>query len=436
MHSFAKLPLLAEPAGQDLLQINPVCRKRILVTGKYFLMLSQPLRELETVRTPEALADLCGQLKEAGRFALDTEFVGERTYLPRLCLVQVATSGFIGLVDTMAVEVLDPLWDLVADPDVEMVLHAAREDLRLAYFGGGKRLPAGVFDTQIAAGLIGLSSYPLSYARLAEALMGVKLSKAETRSEWDRRPLSPAQLDYARDDVRYLLPIADKLGRLLERLGRGEWLVEEMARFSEARTYEVAPEEAYLRLRNARGLTARPTALLRAVAEWREVEAAARDIPVRSLLRDEVVIELAQRPPRRLTDFRRVRGFPETEDVSLGAPILDALNKARALSEEDLPPPLASGGPEETPRERVLGDLLHAIGEALCLERNLAPELVLTKADALALARGQTSGALQSGWRAQAVGADLGRIARGEVSAHLQVTPEAIQVVITPNGDI
>ncbi len=397
-------------------------------------MPSQPLRELETVRTTEGLADLCQQLKGAGRFALDTEFVGERTYLPRLCLVQVATTEFIALVDTMAVGALAPLWDLVADPGVEKVLHAAREDLRLAFFGGGKRLPGGVFDTQIAAGLIGLSPYPLSYARLAEALMGVKLSKAETRSEWDRRPLTPAQLEYARDDVRYLLPIADKLGRLLERLGRGEWLAEEMARFSDARTYEVAPEEAYLRLRNARGFTARPTALLRAVAEWREREAAARDIPVRSLLRDEVVIELAQRPPRRLTDFRRVRGFPETEDVSLGPPILDALNGARALAEDQLPPPLASGGPEETPRERVLGDLLYAFGEALCLERNLAPELALTKADALALARGQANGALRTGWRAQAVGNDLARIALGEAAARLQVTPEAIQIGLTSNS--
>jgi len=392
--------------------------------------MSSPLRELETIRTPEALASVCRDLKVAGRFALDTEFVGERTYLPRLCLVQLATTEFIALVDTLAVGSLDPLWDLVADPNVEKVLHAAREDLRLAYFGGGKRLPTGVFDTQVAAGLIGLPSYPLSYARLAEALMSVKLSKAETRSEWDRRPLTPAQLEYARDDVRYLLPIADKLDRLLERLERRDWLREEMTRFSEARTYEVAPEEAYLRLRNARGFTARPTALLRAVAGWREREAQARDVPSRSLLRDEVVIELAQRPPRRLTDFRRVRGFSETEDVSLGAPILEALNQARALPEDQLPESLAAGGPEETPRERVLGDLLYAVGEALCLERALASELVLTKAEALAMARDYTTGPLRHGWRQKAIGDDLGQIASGKASAHLHVTADTLQIVL------
>lgn len=390
----------------------------------------QPLRELETVKTSDALAELCDRLRAAGRFALDTEFVGERTYLPRLCFVQVATEEFIALVDTLAFADLDPLWDLVADSSIQKVLHAAREDLRLAYYGGGKRLPVNIFDTQIAAGFIGLPSFPLSYARLAEALMGVKLSKAETRSEWDRRPLTPAQLEYARDDVRYLLPITDKINRMLGRLGRVEWMDEEMGRFSEARTYETAPEDAYLRLRTGRGFTARPTALLRAVAAWREEEAAMRDVPARSLLRDEVLIELAQRPPRRLTEFRRLRGFPETEEVSFGSPLLDALNAARALPDDKLPPPLSGTGPDETPRERALGDLLYGFGEALCLDRNLAPELALTKADALAIARGQAGAPLLAGWRREAVGGELEQIASGEASVRLQVTPSALAITL------
>ena len=395
----------------------------------------ETLREMETIRTSEALAELCQQLKAAGRFALDTEFVGERTYLPRLCFVQVATEDFVALVDTLAFSDLAPLWDLVTDPTVEKVLHAAREDLRLAFYGSGRRLPRNIFDTQVAAGFIGLPAYPLSYARLTEALMGVKLSKAETRSEWDRRPLTPAQLEYARDDVRYLLPITDKIQRLLQRLGRTEWMQEEMARFSDARTYEVAPEEAYLRLRTGRGFTARPTALLRAVAAWREQEAADRDVPARSLLRDDVLIDLAQRPPRRLTDFRRLRGFPETEEVSFGAPLLDALNAARALPEEALPAPLSSAGPDETPRERAVGDLLYGFGEALCLDRNLAPELALTKADALSLARGQAGTGLLNGWRKRAVGEELQQIATGRASVRLQVTPEALSVTLEAGGE-
>ena len=394
-----------------------------------------PLTQLETVRTPEALESLCLSLKAAGRFALDTEFVGERTYIPRLCLVQVATTEFIGLVDTLALRDMTPLWDLVCDPEVVKVLHAAREDLRLAFFGGDRRLPVNIFDTQVAAGLVGLPSYPLSYARLAEAIMGVKLSKAETRSEWDRRPLTPAQLDYARDDVRYLLPIQDKIAGLLARLGRTEWMTEEMARFSEPRTYEVAPEEAYLRLRNARGFGARATALLRAVTAWREDEARGRDVPARSVLRDELLIELAQRPPRRLNEFTRLRGFPPGEEGTLGPPLLDALNAARALPEEQWPPPLSPSGPDETPRERALGDLLYGLSEVLCLERGLASELVLTKGEALALARGQEAGALLTGWRAEAVGADLARLARGTTSARITVTPESLSVVLDSASD-
>lgn len=390
----------------------------------------QPLRELETVKTPEALAELCTQLHAAGRFALDTEFVGERTYLPRLCFVQVATEEFIGLVDTLAFADLNPLWDLVADPSIQKVLHAAREDLRLAYYGGAKRLPQNIFDTQIAGGFIGLPSFPLSYARLAEALMGVKLSKAETRSEWDRRPLTPAQLEYARDDVRYLLPITDKMTRMLGKQGRTEWMQEEMSRFSDARTYETAPEDAYQRIRTGRGFTARPTALLRAVAAWREEEAAARDIPARSLLRDDVLIELALRPPRRLTEFRRLRGFPETEEVSFGSPLLDALNAARALPDDKLPLPLSGTGPDETPRERALGDILYGLGEALCLGRNLAPELALTKADALGVARHLPGIPLLSGWRKAAVGGELEQIASGTASVCLRVTPSDLAVTL------
>lgn len=389
-----------------------------------------PLIEREIVKTNEGLAALCEELRAAGRFALDTEFLGERSYVPKLCLVQVATTEFIALVDTITVRDLRPLWDLIADPSIGKVLHAAREDLRLAYYGGGRVLPQSVFDTQVAAGLIGLPMYPLSYARLTEALMGVKLGKGETRSEWDRRPLTPEQIQYARDDVRYLLPMADKLSALLERLGRDGWLREEMERFTAiASVYEPDPEAAYLRVRGPKsGFTRRPTALLRALAAWREREAADRDVPARTVLRDEALTELGLRPPRRLTDFARLKAFPVGEEISLGPPILRALDAARALPEDALPPPLVGNSDEETPRERVLGDLLYAIGAALCLTRDLAPELVLTKLDALLLARGKPETPLLTGWRHAALGEELQRLAQGQTSALLQVTADGPQI--------
>lgn len=395
-------------------------------------MSTPPLVDRPLVKTNDDLSALCGDLRAAGRFALDTEFLGERTYVPKLCLIQVATTEFTALVDTLAVTRLQPFWDLVTDPTIEKVLHAAREDLRLAYYGGGRVLPRSTFDTQVAAGFVGLPQYPLSYARLTEALMGVKLDKGETRSEWDRRPLTPEQVQYARDDVRYLLPLAGKLGQAAERLGRREWLGEELGRFSVASVYEPDPDMAYLRLRGVKsGLSRRPTALLRAMAAWREREAAARDVPARTILRDDALVELALRPPRRLTDFARLRGFPPGEEVSLGPGILDALDLGRAVPDDQLPAPL-TGGDDETLRERAVADLLYAVGTALCLTRSLAPELALTKVDTLDLVRGRNTptNPLLNGWRQEALGRELGLLAAGTSVAQIQITPDGPAVTL------
>ncbi|MGO8673707.1 MAG: ribonuclease D [Capsulimonadaceae bacterium] len=389
--------------------------------------------EREMVRTSEGLAALVQELRDAGRFALDTEFAGERTYVPRLCLVQVATEKFIGLIDAVAVPDLSPLWALVGDPSIEKVLHAAREDLRIAYYGGLKLIPRGVFDTQVAAGLVGLSLYPLSYARLVEAMMGVRLTKTETRSDWERRPLSPEQVRYARDDVRYLLPIASRLSRLLEKLGRGTWLSEEMERFSDPGVYEPDPEEAYLRVRGPRqGLTARPTAILRAIASWREREAALRNTPARAVLRDEVMTEIALRSPRRLGDLSRMKSFPAGEESTLGPPLLAAVEAARAIPESELPSALV-GQEEDTPQQRILIDTVAVLGAALCLSRNIAPELALTKASAAELVRNGagTGAALLTGWRAQAVGRELADVLLGKASVHAHVSGGELSVTIT-----
>lgn len=381
------------------------------------------LVEREIVRTHEGVEQLVNELRAAGRFALDTEFAGERTYVPRLCLVQVATVDFIAIVDAQAVPDMGPLWELIADPSIEKVLHAAREDLRLAYYGGNRRVPRGIFDTQIAAGLVGLSQFPLSYARLVEALTGIRLAKTETRSDWERRPLSPDQVRYARDDVRYLLPIADKISRLLAKLGREAWMIEEMGRFSEPAVYEPDPEEAYLRIRGPRsGLTARPTAILRSIAAWREREAALRNVPSRTVLRDEVMTDIALRPPRRLSDLIKVKNFPPGEEATIGPDILAAVESGRAVKDEDLPQALV-GQDDDTPQQRIVIDLVASLGAALCLARNLAPELALTRSSAGELVRGNGSGtpALLTGWRAVAIGNELSAFVKGTASVSINV---------------
>jgi ribonuclease D len=382
----------------------------------------------EMVRTDAELTALCAELKQGGRFALDTEFLGERTYLPRICLVQIATPEFIVLIDALAVSGLKPLWALVTDPGVTKVLHAAREDLRIAHYGAGAKVPRGIFDTQVASGLLGLPLYPLSYARLVETVMGVKLDKSETRSEWDRRPLTPEQIRYARDDVRYLLEIADKQTALLTRLGRMGWMDEEMERFSNPSTYEPDPEMAYLRIRGSRvGLSARPTAVLRALAAWRERAAADRDVPARSILRDELLVEMAVKSPRRVSDLPRVKGFPLGEEAHLGPGIVAAVESAHALPSGDLPQPLA-GGDELSPSERIQVDVAYALAAALSAANNVSPELALSRSDAADLVRVNGISSLLRGWRHELVGANLKSFLQGAARAELAMQDGVLQV--------
>ena len=230
--------------------------------------------------------------------------------------------------------------------------------------------------------------------------------------------------------MRYLLPIADKLGAMLAKIGRSGWLDEEMARFSTAIAYEPDPDVAYQRIRGPRsGFSGRPTALLRSVAAWREREAAARDMSARLVLKDEVVTELALRPPRRITDFAKVRGFPPGDEVTIGADILAALDAARALKEEEWPEPLA-GQDDETPQQRVLTDLTAAMGAALCLGRGIAPELALTRASASQLIKGNPTAPLLGGWRHEAIGRELQAFAAGASSATIHVIGAALSVKI------
>ena len=379
------------------------------------------VQELDIVRTNDGLAEISDKLRAYKTFALDTEFVGERTYLPTLSLVQIATVDWIVLIDPISISNLDPFWELVADPDIEKVLHAAREDLRLACVNSGLA-PRSIFDTQVAAGFVGLPQYPISYAKLVEALTGVRLSKSETRSEWDKRPLTPEQIRYAKDDVRYLLEIRDKLANVISKLDRTDWFVEEMGRFSDPTYYVTDPEDVYLKIRGPRaGMGARQTAILRAVAAWREREAAELNVPARTILRDETLTEIALRPPSHLSEFKRLRNFPAGDEVSIGPPILAEIQAAKRLSEPDLPAPLASLGETETPTQKAFSDLAFALATIHAQSNRLSPELLLSRAAASDLTLGRNNSLLMNGWRKDLIGNTLQQLLDGKLDVRIKV---------------
>src|SRR5215208_2733307 len=246
------------------------------------------------IATPSGLAELVDHLRASGRFAFDTEFVSEETFEPVLCLIQVATRDRLAVVDPLAIRDLSPFWDVVIDPAVEVVMHAASEDLRICRFKTGT-VPRRVYDVQIAAGLVGFG-FPLSLVNLIGQALRVTLSGGETRTDWRRRPLSPAQLRYALDDVRYLLDLADLLDAQLGEQGRREWAEAEFAEFV-ASIQNRVEEERWRRLPGLHQLSRRGLEIARRLAEWRFEEARRSNRPLRQLLRDDLLVAIAKRQP-------------------------------------------------------------------------------------------------------------------------------------------
>src|SRR3954466_2403621 len=230
------------------------------------------------IATPSGLAELVSPLRASGRFAFDTEFVSEETFEPVLCLVQVATRERLAAIDALAVRDLSHFWDVVIDPDVEVVMHAASEDLRICRFKTGK-VPRRVFDVQIAAGLVGFG-YPLSLGNLVAQALRITVAGGETRTDWRRRPLSAPQLRYALDDVRHLLDLADSLSVELANWGRTSWAEDEFAQFLAAIQNRVE-EERWRRLPGLHQLSRRGLEIARRLAEWRFEEARRTNRPLR-----------------------------------------------------------------------------------------------------------------------------------------------------------
>jgi ribonuclease D len=371
--------------------------------------------EEQIVTTPDELIACCAELARSSRIGFDTEFVGEETYHPRLCLVQVATPERLYLIDPLSVGPLDAFWQALLDPERTVIVHAGREEVRLCRLWTG-RVPERLFDLQLAAGLIGLP-YPLGHGALVGQLTGVHLAKGETLTEWRHRPLTPAQIRYAFDDVRYLLRLHEKLVDRLEKLGRIDWAVEECDRLSSVWSPEdPASEERWRKLRGLGSLDRRKLAVVRALYLWREEEAARSNRPARTLARDDLLIEIARRNPTRGRDLQVVRGLPKRD---LDA-IVAVVQEARALPLEQCPQTL--GREQDLPQVGLISSVLLAVLADLCSRRKLAPNLVATTNDIKELVRAQIAGTeppespLTRGWRAAHILPELRAVLEGRRS--------------------
>jgi ribonuclease D len=350
----------------------------------------------------------------APALALDTEFVRERTFFPRLGLIQVNDGEAIYLLDPLAVRDLAPLAAVCRAAGTLKVLHSASEDVEVFYHAIGV-VPAPLFDTQVAAGLAGLGT-SLGYQRLVAALLGLELPKGETRTDWLARPLSPRQLAYAAEDVAYLLPLYERLRQELTALGRLDWALEDSAALLDTSRLEADGGAMYRRVRGAGRLGRRQLGVLRALAAWRDGEARRRDLPRGFVLRDEVLLELAVRQPATAEELRGVSALEPQQAARDGAAWLELIREALALADDELPPEPWRPPGSAAPRE--LEQRLRAVVRERAAALGLPPELLAPRRAVDAVLRSALSDAeprlprdLGAGWRRAVVGEALLRAA-------------------------
>ncbi len=348
----------------------------------------------------EAFAQLCGELAQRDALGLDTEFMRERTYFAQLCLLQLSFDTRAVCVDTLSLPDLAPLRAAMAAPRICKVLHAARQDLEVLWPTAGAVI--GLFDTQVAAALIGLPAQ-VGYGELVRQLLGETLHKAETRTDWSRRPLTDAQLAYALDDVRYLLPLRERLTQRLRELGRWQWFEEEMQRLDASESFTVDPDQAWRRIRSFAELDPQRQALGRALAAWRERRAIDSDRPRSWILPDAALRELVLRAPRSAAELAATPELPEGIRNNSGPQILAIIDAQRLPAQLPPLPRRRRPEPAETEAVRALAAVVQQLGRELAI----APEILATRRDLERLAAGARDGGPLSGWRREVVGERL-----------------------------
>jgi ribonuclease D len=333
---------------------------------------------------------------------VDTEFLRERTFFPKLCLLQLAADGKIWCIDTLHGGRLDPLVPALTAPQTQKVLHAARQDLE-AFYLATKRVISPVFDTQIAAGCIGLKPQ-VGYAELVKTLLDVTIPKGQTRTDWSKRPLTALQLEYAADDVLYLGELAERLARRLKELGREHWTAEDCAALEDAELYEPNPEQAWERLRGIAQLDPLPRARAKSVAVWRERVARERNLPRAWVIPDAAIFAIAQVNPKSRAELGSLNAMPANFNEGFAGGLLQALH---AASDGPLSDPNPGEDSRPTAEQKAIAARLGKLVDARAAELRVSPELLAPRGELKALALGRRDTHALGGWRRAEIGARL-----------------------------
>lgn len=389
------------------------------------------MKLLDFVTDQARLDACCAAWRAAGQFAFDTEFIRDDTYDAALCLIQVAAGDEVTLIDPTADIDLAPFWALVTDPAVVTIVHAGKEDFDVCLRACGQP-PQNVFDVQIAAGFVG-AGYPLSLSRLVDHFLHRRIAKGMTLTDWLRRPLTEEQVRYAIEDVKYLPRIYPLQCAQIERLGRAAWVREEMARFESAEFYRPPVQDRLFKLKGSRRLDPLGLIVLERLVAWRDAWARERNRPIRALIRDDILVEIARRRPRRASDLEVMRGFPQARNPKVIAEILAIISAAQATPRDQWPE--AFEPPDDTPMTKATLDFVSAVTRAICHEEHISHEMIGTTQrlrdllDYLQYGR-ETPPALLTGWRKEFIGERLVDLLQGRAELHLSDWPRNPRITI------
>ncbi|MBQ9000377.1 MAG: ribonuclease D [Eggerthellaceae bacterium] len=349
--------------------------------------------------------------------AIDTEFLREKTYYPKLCLLQMATDDEVVIIDPFEVDDLAALRLVLEDDDVVKVFHAGHQDIEILIYDGGC-VPRPICDTQVAAALLG-QTQQVGYAALVHSVCGVKLKKTDSFTDWSARPLSESQLEYAADDVVYLPKMYAAMTEQLEEKGRLHWLDVEFEEMMKPESYIPDEQDRWRRLKHIGQLSCRQMAAAREMAAWREIEARKRNVPRRWVLTDEQIVESCRREPRSIDDLFMVRGIRERLTTRDARAVIELVRSALD-SAPDTWPQLPSTGRNE-PNVDIEVEMLLAIVRMRARENNIALPTLASSADLTAIARGHRDDIdLLKGWRKELVGDELVEFLEGRTALRIE----------------
>jgi ribonuclease D len=374
------------------------------------------MTSIQYIETLEQLDELCQKIARAPWIALDTEFLRETTYYPKFCLLQIATPDWVACIDPLAFEHLEPLLKVIYNPKILKIFHACRQDLEIFYQLMGA-IPMPIFDTQIAAPLLGFQENP-GYGMLVSTLLNINLNKAYTRTDWTLRPLSPEQIQYAADDVIYLCKIYEIMRTKLIKLNRLEWLTEDFKALYNPDLYAIQPENAWKKIKGRQKFTGKQLAIIQSLTQWREQLAQSKNKPKNWLIRDDLIIELAKLKPTTVKTLGLVRQINETLVRRHGSLLCQLILQAKQSEVK----PLKEDGQKfkKTPQQEAVLDVLSAVVKMRAEDNTINPNMLASRKELEQLLFNVDNCQLLNGWRFKMVGEELQALLLGKYSLTIE----------------